>query len=102
MPDHPTPPADPRPAAAAARASRCSALELDRLELALDGLDADDRADLLDRAIALREAVDAFDRDLEARAAGLAPTDDYAPMHRNCGQRHQPGTPCPDDPEGGQ
>ena len=71
MPQHPTPPTDPRLAAAAARLAMLRH-ELDRLEVAIvDGLDPADRDDLLPRLLALRTGVDDLDADLERRAEGL-------------------------------
>jgi hypothetical protein len=62
-------PTDPRLAALLVRIRRIR-VELDRLDDGLDLLDCDGRVDLLDRAIALREAVDQLDAGLERVAAG--------------------------------
>jgi hypothetical protein len=50
---------------------RAARVELDKLDVLADHLEAADRGDLLPRLVAIREALDQFDAELEAKAAGL-------------------------------
>jgi hypothetical protein len=66
----PDPKIDPRWVALAARA-RTMRQELDRLDNLADQLEPAERTELLCRLVAIREELDQFDAELEARAAGL-------------------------------
>jgi hypothetical protein len=72
MPHHPRPPNDPALAAAAARLALLRT-ELDRVVVAIDALEPEHRDALVGQALALWEALDEMDREVEARAAGLDP-----------------------------
>lgn len=66
----PNPTIDPRLVALAARA-QAARRELDRLDELVDHLEQPDSAELLVYVVAIREALDAFDSELESRVAGL-------------------------------
>jgi hypothetical protein len=61
---------DPRWGALASHA-RAARRELDKLDVLADHLEPAERADLVPRLVAVREALDEFDSELDAKVAGL-------------------------------